>query len=73
MSKYPDDGKLHPTLSDYFREKLDAMIETWKGLSVLVFIVLLLMWYPDWRKILGVWLVLFGTIGVAYHLFGRKK
>lgn len=71
MTKYPDDGKLHPTLSDWFREVIKAVADGWRSISVLIFIVTLIFWYPDWRTITGIGLILIGMSFVP-RLLGRK-
>ncbi|NCQ06111.1 MAG: hypothetical protein GW815_00930 [Candidatus Moranbacteria bacterium] len=71
MLKYPDDGKLHPTLSDWFREVIKAVADGWMSISIWIFLVTLIFWYPDFQTIVGIGLILIGMSFIP-RLLSRK-
>lgn len=73
--QYPNDGKRHPDLSDLWQEIVEAArpLGTSFSFYFLVFVIIVLWSYPDWRTIAGWGLILFGLWGLVRLRASRRS
>lgn len=73
--QYPNDGKRHPDLSDFWQEIVEAVrpLGTSYSFYFWVFAAIVLWLYPDWGPIVGWGLVLFGLWGTVRLRVSRRS
>lgn len=72
MKQYPNDGKRHPDLSDLMREVLQAFAESWPGIMLWIIPCIAIIWYPDWRRIIGYSLIVLGILGLIHARYRKQ-